>query len=78
MTSNENRINALDCRSWERVLCVVAHPDDTEYGISAAVNAWTKSGIDVSYLLLTSGEAGMKRDPAEVGPLRAEEQRAAC
>jgi len=78
MTSNENRINALDCRSWERVLCVVAHPDDTEYGISAAVNARTKSGIDVSYLLLTSGEAGMKRDPEEVGPLRAKEQRAAC
>src|SRR5699024_9474127 len=36
-------------------------------------------GIKVSYLLLTAGEAGMRsRPPAEVGPLRAEEQRAAC
>ncbi|MCG7438318.1 PIG-L deacetylase family protein [Corynebacterium freneyi] len=78
MTPKEKRIQTLDCRGWERVLCVVAHPDDTEYGISAAVNAWTKSGIDVSYLLLTSGEAGMKRAPEVVGPLRAKEQRAAC
>lgn len=73
-----NGILALDWRDWKRVLCVVAHPDDTEYGISAAVNAWTRAGVEVSYLLLTAGEAGMKRDPAEVGPLRAEEQRAAC
>ena len=34
-----NDILALDWRDWKRVLCVVAHPDDTEYGISAAVNA---------------------------------------
>lgn len=38
-----------------RVLCVVAHPDDMEYGGSAAVARWTSRGIDVSYLLLTAG-----------------------
>jgi LmbE family N-acetylglucosaminyl deacetylase len=61
-----------------RVLCVLAHPDDAEYGLSAAVNRWTGRGVDVSYLLLTAGEAGMQRHPDEVGPLRAREQRAAC
>lgn len=61
-----------------RVLCVVAHPDDMEYGMSAAVHHWTSSGVEVSYLLLTAGEAGMRRPPAEAGPLRAGEQRAAC
>ncbi len=61
-----------------RVLCVVAHPDDMEYGASAAVSHWTRSGVEVSYLLLTSGEAGMQLPPEEVGPLRAAEQRAAC
>ncbi|MDN5794292.1 MAG: PIG-L family deacetylase [Intrasporangium sp.] len=62
-----------------RVLCVVAHPDDMEYGASAAVAEWTSRGIEVAYLLLTSGEAGIRdRDPAQVGPLRAEEQRRAC
>ncbi|WP_347350633.1 PIG-L deacetylase family protein [Intrasporangium sp.] len=62
-----------------RVLCVVAHPDDMEYGASAAVAQWTSHGIEVAYLLLTSGEAGIRdRDPAQVGPLRAREQRRAC
>jgi LmbE family N-acetylglucosaminyl deacetylase len=61
-----------------RVLCVVAHPDDMEYGTSAAVAHWTRNGVEVAYLLLTSGEAGMQRPPSEAGPLRADEQRAAC
>lgn len=61
-----------------RVLCVVAHPDDMEYGASAAVHQWTAAGVEVAYLLLTTGEAGMQRPPAEAGPLRAAEQREAC
>lgn len=61
-----------------RVLCIVAHPDDMEYGTSAAVAAWTAAGVEVSYLLLTRGEAGMAEDPAVVGPLREREQRRAC
>ena len=34
----------------QRVLCVVAHPDDMEYGASAAVAAWTAAGerLDVA------------------------------
>lgn len=63
---------------FQRVLCVVAHPDDVEYGTSAAVAAWTSRGVEVGYLLLTGGEAGMQRPPEEVRPLRAAEQRRAC
>ena len=63
---------------FRRILCVVAHPDDVEYGLSACVHHWVAQGAEVAYLLLTSGEAGMQRPPAEVGPLRALEQRAAC
>ncbi|MEE1617243.1 PIG-L deacetylase family protein [Brachybacterium sp. J153] len=61
-----------------RVLCVVAHPDDMEYGASAAVAAWTEAGWEVTYLLLTRGEAGMAEPPESVGPLREREQRSAC
>lgn len=62
-----------------RVLCVVAHPDDMEYGASAAVARWTAQGVQVSYLLLTAGEAGMRsREPEEAAEIRAEEQRRAC
>src|SRR5690606_37556019 len=61
-----------------RVLCVVAHPADMEYGTTAAVAAWTSAGVEVTYLLLTHGEAGMAAAPEEVGPLRVSEQRRAC
>jgi LmbE family N-acetylglucosaminyl deacetylase len=61
--------------AFERVLCVVAHPDDVEYGTSSAVAAWTARGIDVAYLLLTRGEAGMDSlPPAETAELRVREQ----
>lgn len=71
-------IEALPDADFQRVLCVVAHPDDVEYGTSAAVAEWVARGVEVAYLLLTAGEAGMQRPPAETGPLRALEQRAAC
>jgi len=62
----------------ERVLCVVAHPDDIEYGASMAVAGWTARGVEVTYLLLTRGEAGIATmHPSETGELRMREQRAA-
>jgi len=61
---------------WQRALVVAAHPDDIEYGLAAAVAAWTSSGKDVHYLLATRGEAGMAGvPPEEAGPLREEEER---
>jgi LmbE family N-acetylglucosaminyl deacetylase len=62
---------------WERALCVVAHPDDLEYGGAAAVARWTSEGRAVEYLLVTSGEAGIdSMPPSEAGPVRRAEQRA--
>ena len=69
---------ALPEDSFRRVLCVVAHPDDMEYGTSAAVARWTARGVEVGYLLLTRGEAGMPNPPEETARLRVAEQRAAC
>jgi LmbE family N-acetylglucosaminyl deacetylase len=61
---------------WQRALVVAAHPDDIEYGLAAAVAAWTSAGKEVHYLLATRGEAGMAGlSPAEAGPLREEEER---
>jgi LmbE family N-acetylglucosaminyl deacetylase len=77
MTEPATTLPAFD-EPIERVLVVVAHPDDAEYGTSAAVATWTAAGVEVAYLLLTGGEAGMQRPPEEAGPLRAEEQRTAC
>ncbi len=61
---------------WQRALVVAAHPDDIEYGIAAAVAAWTAAGKEVHYLLATRGEAGMAGVAPELaGPLREEEER---
>jgi LmbE family N-acetylglucosaminyl deacetylase len=61
--------------AFERVLCVVAHPDDVEYGTSSAVAAWTSHGVEVAYLLLTRGEAGMDASaPEQTAALRMREQ----
>lgn len=56
-------IPLFDDSDINRVLCVVAHPDDMEYGGSAAVAKWTDEGKEVSYLLLTRGEAGIRNMP---------------
>ena len=45
--------------SWERALCIVAHPDDMEFGAAAAVARWTSQGKWVGYTMVTSGEAGI-------------------
>ncbi|AQU65202.1 PIG-L deacetylase family protein [Streptomyces niveus] len=64
---------------WRRALAVVAHPDDLEYGCSAAVAAWTDEGREVTYLLATRGEAGIDTiDPVTAAPLREREQRASA
>jgi len=61
--------------AFRRVLCVVAHPDDVEYGTSSAVASWTARGVDVAYLLLTRGEAGIDgMAPEQTARLRTEEQ----
>ncbi|GMU78777.1 MAG: GlcNAc-PI de-N-acetylase [Acidimicrobiia bacterium] len=60
---------------WSRALAVVAHPDDLEYGAAAAVARWTAQGKQVTYLLVTSGEAGIDAmAPDRVAVLRQDEE----
>jgi len=61
---------------WENAVAIVAHPDDLEYGAASAVARWTAQGKTVSYVLATSGEAGIAgMSPDRSGPLREQEQR---
>ena len=59
----------------------MAHPDDVDFGLAGTVASWTDAGIDVSYCLITSGDAGGS-DPSLTRAPRAElreaEQRAAA
>jgi LmbE family N-acetylglucosaminyl deacetylase len=61
---------------WDRALAVVAHPDDLEYGVASAVARWTDQGKAITYLLVTSGEAGIdSMAPDECARVRQEEER---
>lgn len=64
----------------ERVLCVAAHPDDIDFGYAGTVAGWVDAGIEVSYLLVTRGDAGgFDNTPRDQMPiLREAEQRAAA
>lgn len=60
---------------WERAMCVMAHPDDMEYGGAAAVARWTQSGRHVTYLMATHGEAGIDAmTPEDAAVIRQAEQ----
>ena len=60
---------------WERAVCVVAHPDDLEFGGAAAVARWTGLGKQVVYVMVTSGEAGIDgMDPDRCREVREAEQ----
>jgi LmbE family N-acetylglucosaminyl deacetylase len=67
----------LDESTFQTVLVVVAHPDDIEYGMAAAVDRWVKAGKTVTYLLASRGEAGIDTmNPSEAAPVREAEERA--
>jgi LmbE family N-acetylglucosaminyl deacetylase len=60
---------------WERLLAIVAHPDDLEYGAASAVARWTRAGKWVGYVVVTNGEAGIDGlRPDEAAPVRVAEQ----
>jgi LmbE family N-acetylglucosaminyl deacetylase len=71
----------IEDSSIERILAVMAHPDDVDFSSAGTVATWTNQGIEVSYCIVTSGDAG-GYDPdvprAEIAAIRQTEQRAAA
>jgi LmbE family N-acetylglucosaminyl deacetylase len=65
--------------NWQRGLCIVAHPDDMEFGAAAAVARWTGQGKDLRYVMVTSGEAGIDGiEPVRCKEIREAEQQASA
>lgn len=65
----------------QRVLVVVAHPDDIDFGVAGTVAELTAAGSHVAYCLVTSGEAGeddMTVSADELRDMREAEQTAAA
>jgi LmbE family N-acetylglucosaminyl deacetylase len=44
--------------SKRRVMVVVAHPDDAEFGCGGSVAKWVREGNEVTYVILTNGDKG--------------------
>jgi LmbE family N-acetylglucosaminyl deacetylase len=64
-----------------RILVITAHPDDVDFGAAGSVARWVDEGHEVSYCIVTDGDAG-GFDPAvpraEIPAIRRAEQRAAA
>ncbi|MDA8080620.1 MAG: PIG-L family deacetylase [Actinomycetota bacterium] len=61
----------------ERVLVVVAHPDDVDFGSAGTVAKWVSQGTQVAYCIVTNGDAGgfdLTIDRSEMPAIRQREQ----
>jgi LmbE family N-acetylglucosaminyl deacetylase len=64
-----------------RVLVVVAHPDDAEFGCGGTVARWIDEGDQVFYCIMTNGNRGSgdpSMTPERLATIREAEQRAAA
>jgi LmbE family N-acetylglucosaminyl deacetylase len=74
------KITAHDERP-ARVLVIVAHPDDADFGVAGTMARWIKAGTVARMVCCTSGDAGgddATADPLELARTRETEQRAAA
>jgi LmbE family N-acetylglucosaminyl deacetylase len=42
----------------QRVLAILAHPDDVDFAAAGSVAVWTTAGVEVAYCIATDGDAG--------------------
>lgn len=67
--------------SLERVMVIMAHPDDPEFFSGGTIALWARDGAEIIYLILTNGNKGSD-DPAMTPDrlirVRQEEQRSAA
>jgi LmbE family N-acetylglucosaminyl deacetylase len=76
--------NTLPPDGWEtpqRILVILAHPDDPEFFCGATLAKWAAAGHTIIYGLLTCGDKGTKDrtlSTVELCAIRQQEQRAAA
>ena len=73
----------LQPENWDdnqRILVILAHPDDPEFFCGATLARWARAGHDITYLLLTCGDKGYNpttqadMTPEKLCEIRHEEQ----
>jgi LmbE family N-acetylglucosaminyl deacetylase len=84
VTKMENRFNPKPPENWgekQRILVILAHPDDPEFFCGGTIARWAAMGHDVHYCLLTRGDKGApsrSTQPDELSPIREAEEKAAA
>ena len=71
----------LDDAEVSRILSITAHPDDVDFGAAGTIARWTDAGLEVTYCVVTDGDAGGYDENfprAEVPAMRRAEQVAAA
>ena len=64
----------------ERVMVISPHPDDVDFGCSGTIARWNRLGVDITYVICTSGDKGSDQPvaPETLSALREQEQLAAA
>jgi LmbE family N-acetylglucosaminyl deacetylase len=65
----------------QKILVVLAHPDDPEFFCGATLAKWASAGHKINYCIITCGDKGTQDrsiQPAELCTIRQKEQRAAA
>src|SRR4051794_41980210 len=68
-----SELEPIELEGVERALVVTAHPDDVDFGFAGSVGRLTDSGIEVTYCIVTDGDAGGSETGIpreEMAPLR--------
>ncbi|MEX1352324.1 MAG: PIG-L family deacetylase, partial [Desulfobacterales bacterium] len=64
----------------ERVMVISPHPDDVDFGCSGTIARWSRMGVDITYVICTSGDKGTDLPMASesIAAIREKEQVAAA
>jgi LmbE family N-acetylglucosaminyl deacetylase len=69
-----------DWEKIQKILVILAHPDDPEFFCGGTLARWARAGNEIQYLLLTNGNkgGGLDMDPEQLSKLRRVEQQKAA
>jgi LmbE family N-acetylglucosaminyl deacetylase len=75
---NQNEPDGWD--KPQRILVILAHPDDPEFFCGATLARWANAGHEIHYLLLTNGNkgGGLEVSPEKLSIIRQKEQKKAA
>lgn len=63
-----DELKPAEFKAIQKIVVIVAHHDDIEFGVSGSIARWVKDGAQVTYVIITDGGAGSN----EPGILRAD------